>query len=255
MNRMQETYNKEVVPALRKAFDFKNIMQVPRIEKVVINIGAGEALDNPKALEAAVADLTIIAGQKPIMNKARKSIANFKLREGRLIGTKVTLRVIMSHWEIRMSGSRGVPYFYNSVTKASLWEAPGDLTDEEIAKLPGFEYLTRPAKVRASHLLVKHSGSRNPSSWREAKITRSKAEAIEILRDYQTQISGSHEKFAQLAKEFSDCSSARKGGDLGDFGPGQMQKPFEDATFALKIGEMSDVVETDSGVHLILRTE
>jgi large subunit ribosomal protein L5 len=92
MNRMQETYNKEVVPALRKAFDLKNIMQVPRIEKVVINIGAGEALDNPKALEAAVADLTIIAGQKPIMNKARKSIANFKLREGRLIGTKVTLR-------------------------------------------------------------------------------------------------------------------------------------------------------------------
>jgi large subunit ribosomal protein L5 len=89
---MQETYNKEVVPALRKAFDFKNIMQVPRIEKVVINIGAGEALDNPKALEAAVSDLTIIAGQKPIMNKARKSIANFKLREGRLIGTKVTLR-------------------------------------------------------------------------------------------------------------------------------------------------------------------
>ena len=92
MNRMQETYNKEVVPALQKAFNYKNVMQVPRIEKIVINIGAGEALDNPKALEAAVADLTIIAGQKPIMNKARKSIANFKLREGRLIGTKVTLR-------------------------------------------------------------------------------------------------------------------------------------------------------------------
>lgn len=92
MNRMQEIYNNEVVPALRTAFDFKNIMQVPRIEKVVINIGMGEALDNPKSLEAAVADLTIIAGQKPVMNKARKSIANFKLREGRLIGTKVTLR-------------------------------------------------------------------------------------------------------------------------------------------------------------------
>jgi len=89
---MQETYNKEVVPALRKAFDFKNIMQVPRVEKVVINIGMGEALDNPKSLEAAVSDLTIITGQKPVMNKARKSIANFKLREGRLIGTKVTLR-------------------------------------------------------------------------------------------------------------------------------------------------------------------
>jgi large subunit ribosomal protein L5 len=92
MNRMQEKYNNEVVPALRKAFDLKNIMQVPRIQKVVVNIGMGEAMDNPKALEAAVNDLTIITGQKPIMTKARKSIANFKLREGRLIGTKVTLR-------------------------------------------------------------------------------------------------------------------------------------------------------------------
>jgi len=92
MNKMQEQYNNEVVPALRKAFDFQNIMQVPRIEKIVINIGMGEALDNPKSLEAAVSDLTIIAGQKPVTNKARKSIANFKLREGRLIGTKVTLR-------------------------------------------------------------------------------------------------------------------------------------------------------------------
>lgn len=92
MNMMQEKYNQEVVPALRKAFDLKNIMQVPRIEKVVVNIGMGEAMDNPKALEAAVSDLTIITGQKPITTKARKSIANFKLREGRLIGTKVTLR-------------------------------------------------------------------------------------------------------------------------------------------------------------------
>jgi len=92
MNRMQEKYNTEVVPALRKAFDLKNIMQVPRIQKVVVNIGMGEAMDNPKALEAAVSDLTTITGQKPIMTKARKSIANFKLREGRLIGTKVTLR-------------------------------------------------------------------------------------------------------------------------------------------------------------------
>lgn len=92
MNRMQDLYNKEVVPALRKAFEFRNVMQVPRVEKVVVNIGVGEALDNPKALEAAVSDLTIITGQKPVMSKARKSIANFKLREGRLIGTKVTLR-------------------------------------------------------------------------------------------------------------------------------------------------------------------
>ena len=92
MNRMQEKYNTEVIPALRKAFDLKNIMQVPRIQKVVVNIGMGEAMDNPKSMEAAVSDLTIITGQKPVMTKARKSIANFKLREGRLIGTKVTLR-------------------------------------------------------------------------------------------------------------------------------------------------------------------
>ena len=92
MNILYEHYKNEIVPALRKSFDFKNIMQVPRIEKVVVNIGMGEALDNPKALEAAVSDLTIITGQKPVTNKARKSIANFKLREGRLIGTKVTLR-------------------------------------------------------------------------------------------------------------------------------------------------------------------
>lgn len=92
MNRMQERYNKEVAPALLKSFGFKNVMQVPRLEKIVVNIGLGEALDNPKALEAAVSDLNQVTGQKPVQTKARKSIANFKLREGRLIGTKVTLR-------------------------------------------------------------------------------------------------------------------------------------------------------------------
>lgn len=92
MNRMQDRYQKEVVPALLKAFGYKNIMQVPRFTKVVLNIGLGEAMDNPKALEAAMGDLTTITGQKPVMTKARVSIANFKLREGRIIGTKVTLR-------------------------------------------------------------------------------------------------------------------------------------------------------------------
>ena len=92
MNRMKERYQSEVVPALMKAVNFTNVMQVPRIEKVVLNIGLGEALDNPKALEAATTDLTAIAGQKPVITKARVSIANFKLREGRSIGTKVTLR-------------------------------------------------------------------------------------------------------------------------------------------------------------------
>ena len=92
MNKMQELYIKEIAPALLKSFGFKNVMQVPRLEKIVVNIGLGEALDNPKALEAAVADLTLVTGQRPVQTKARKSIANFKLREGRLIGTKVTLR-------------------------------------------------------------------------------------------------------------------------------------------------------------------
>jgi large subunit ribosomal protein L5 len=92
MNTLHERYNDEIVPALQKTFELGNVMQVPRIEKIVVNIGMGEALDNPKSLDAAVADLVIITGQKPVTIKARKSIANFKLREGRLIGTKVTLR-------------------------------------------------------------------------------------------------------------------------------------------------------------------
>jgi len=92
MNRMQERYQKEAVPALTKAFQYKNSMQVPRIDKIVLNIGLGEAMDNPKALESAMSDMATISGQKPVMTKARKSIANFKLREGRIIGTKVTLR-------------------------------------------------------------------------------------------------------------------------------------------------------------------
>lgn len=92
MNKMKERYQKEVIPGLMKALDMKNVMQVPRIQKVVVNIGLGEALDNPKALDAAAADLGAITGQKPVITKARKSIANFKLREGRAIGAMVTLR-------------------------------------------------------------------------------------------------------------------------------------------------------------------
>jgi large subunit ribosomal protein L5 len=92
MNILKERYQKEITPALIKSLGLRNVMEVPRIKKVVINIGLGEALDNPKALDAAVIDLTAIAGQKPIITKARKSIANFKLREGRAIGTAVTLR-------------------------------------------------------------------------------------------------------------------------------------------------------------------
>jgi large subunit ribosomal protein L5 len=92
MSWLKDRYQKEVVPALEKSLGVPNIMEIPRIQKIVVNIGVGEAIDNAKALDAAVADLTKIAGQKVIVTKARKSIANFKLREGKAIGAKVTLR-------------------------------------------------------------------------------------------------------------------------------------------------------------------
>lgn len=91
-SRLQEKYEKEVIPALMEKFQYSNIMQVPKLEKVVINMGVGEAKDNPKVLEAAVSDLTIITGQKPVLTRAKKSIANFKIRENMPIGCKVTLR-------------------------------------------------------------------------------------------------------------------------------------------------------------------
>jgi large subunit ribosomal protein L5 len=89
---MQEQYKNEVQPTLMEDFNYKSVMQVPRITKVVINVGVGEALDNAKAIDAAVSDITAITGQKPVVTKAKKSIAGFKLREGRAIGVKVTLR-------------------------------------------------------------------------------------------------------------------------------------------------------------------
>lgn len=92
MSRMKEKYSKEVAPALMEKFGYKSVMQIPKIDKVVINIGMGEAKDNPKAIEAASNDLAQITGQKPIITKAKKSVANFKLREGMNIGVKVTLR-------------------------------------------------------------------------------------------------------------------------------------------------------------------
>jgi large subunit ribosomal protein L5 len=92
MNRLHEKYNTTVVPALVKEFSYTTVMQAPKLDKIVINIGVGDAIADAKALETAVAELTQIAGQKPIITKAKKSIANFKLREGMEIGCKVTLR-------------------------------------------------------------------------------------------------------------------------------------------------------------------
>ena len=92
MSRLKDKYVSEVAPALMKKFEYKSTMQIPKFEKVVINIGLGEAKDNPKAVEAACGDLALITGQKPVVTKAKKSVANFKLRQGMNIGCKVTLR-------------------------------------------------------------------------------------------------------------------------------------------------------------------
>ncbi len=92
MSRLKETYQNEIVPAMIKKFEYKNIMQVPKLEKVVINMGVGEAKENAKILDSAMKDLETITGQKAIITKAKKSVANFKIREGMPIGCKVTLR-------------------------------------------------------------------------------------------------------------------------------------------------------------------
>lgn len=92
MARLKERYVSEIRPQLQEKFHYKNVMEIPKLDKVVINMGLGEAIQNPKALDAAVADLTAISGQKPIITKAKKSIAAFKLRQGMSIGCKVTLR-------------------------------------------------------------------------------------------------------------------------------------------------------------------
>jgi large subunit ribosomal protein L5 len=92
MSRLREKYLKEVVPGLQSRFGYKNVMQIPRLEKVVINMGVGEATQDAKVIDAAVNDLTLISGQKPVVTKAKKSVANFKLRAGTAVGCKVTLR-------------------------------------------------------------------------------------------------------------------------------------------------------------------
>ncbi|CDW72112.1 peptidyl-prolyl cis-trans isomerase nima-interacting 1 [Stylonychia lemnae] len=113
--------------------------------------------------------------------------------------------------------------------------------------------MSSPTQVRASHILLKHTGSRNPvDSYRNKQVTRSKQDAIDGIEQIKSQIS-SHEDFVRLAQEFSECRSAANGGDLGVFGRGQMQQQFEEAAFALQVGELSGLVDSDSGIHIILR--
>merc|ERR1712179_205001 len=148
-------------------------------------------------------------------------------------------------WQERMSRSQGVPYFINTATQATQWERPTVAAG------------AMPSKVQVMHLLVKHSKSRNPKSWKSPDgITLTKDEALLRLDGFRQQIAASNDvrkAFEMLASPESDCSSAKRGGDLGMFGRGQMQKPFEEASFNLKPGELSQVVDTDSGVHILFR--
>ncbi|KAI8917197.1 peptidyl-prolyl cis/trans isomerase NIMA-interacting 1-like protein [Powellomyces hirtus] len=142
-------------------------------------------------------------------------------------------------WEERHSKTRGRNYYFNRATGESVWEKPTTMTSDQ---------------VRASHLLVKHRDSRRPSSWKTENITRTKEEALQIIEGYRQRITSGETDLPTLARTESDCSSAKAGGDLGTFGRGKMQPVFEKATFALKVGELSQPVESDSGIHLILRT-
>ena len=171
-----------------------------------------------------------------------------------------------AEWEVRHSNSKNLPYYFNSTTHESRWDPPEGADPEKLKVYMAQNHSSTAANVRpvepkngaegqirAAHLLVKHKDSRRPSSWREANITRSKEEAIDLLKGYEEQIKGGDKTLGDLAVSESDCSSARKRGDLGFFGKNQMQKEFEEAAFALQPGELSGIVETASGVHLIQR--
>ncbi|KAI8942226.1 hypothetical protein NX059_000309 [Plenodomus lindquistii] len=177
-------------------------------------------------------------------------------------------------WEVRRSNTKNLPYYFQAATKDSRWEPPAG-TDPELLKaymaahhsskgVPPAAFAPTKDKIRCAHLLVKHAESRRPASWREPKIVRTKADAIKLIEEYQKQIQAYEtgkeptagvvpKSLSELATTESDCSSARKGGDLGFFGRGDMQKEFEEAAFALQKGEVSGVVATASGIHLIQR--
>ncbi|CAN8097330.1 unnamed protein product [Discula destructiva] len=170
-----------------------------------------------------------------------------------------------SNWEVRHSQSKNLPYYFNSIEKSSRWEPPAGTDTEKLkvymakhhspAAAGGVGTAANEGKIRAAHLLVKHNESRRPSSWKEAEITRSKDEARKIIEGHQERIKSGEITLGELATTESDCSSARKRGDLGVFGHGDMQQAFEEAAFALEPGQISGVVDTASGLHLIQRLE
>lgn len=162
-------------------------------------------------------------------------------------------------WSRHESKSAPGKFFFAHTQGAKTWETPTASTptsDDAAAASAG------PATVRVLHILRKHAGSRRPSSWRVETITQSKAEATAQISAFRESLqecadrggaSALRQMFAEIANKESDCSSAEKFGDLGKFGRGAMQKPFEDASFSLAVGEMSGIVDTDSGIHIILR--
>ncbi|CCD23949.1 peptidylprolyl isomerase ESS1 NDAI_0C02890 [Naumovozyma dairenensis CBS 421] len=152
-------------------------------------------------------------------------------------------------WTVRYSKSKKREYFFNTESKQSQWESPEGTNEEELKN-----YLrVNPVRIRCLHILIKHKDSRRPASHRSQNITLSKEDAIKELETIKLRLDDNKNTFESLAKERSDCSSYKRGGDLGWFGKGEMQPSFEKAAFALKVNQVSDIVESDSGVHLIKR--
>ncbi|KAI1003932.1 hypothetical protein K3495_g4278 [Podosphaera aphanis] len=174
-------------------------------------------------------------------------------------------------WEVRHSNSKNLPYYFNETQKQSRWDPPPGTDTVRLKAYIAEHHQSAPeprptassslgatdnqGKIRASHLLVKHKDSRRPSSWREKDIKRSRDDAFASIRTYEACIRSGAQSLGELAMRESDCSSAKKQGDLGFFGRGDMQKEFEDAAFQLMPGEISQIVETASGFHLIQRLE
>ena len=132
MSTLKDYYTSTVAPAMMTKFGYKNVMQIPKLDKVVVNVAAGEAKDNAKVIDAIMTDLTAITGQKPVVCRAKKSVANFKLREGMPIGVKVTLR-----------GEK-------MYTSCSTWDSLVFVTSEELTRTPSMERATTPLELRNS---------------------------------------------------------------------------------------------------------